>query len=358
MALEKDPRQLNVQVNPPYPIYIGKDLATTVANTVKSSKLAIITDSRVKALHLEALTKALKVAGKSGQAYEITPGEDSKSFETLSQVLSHMAHDGFDRGSAIIALGGGVVGDLAGFTAASFMRGIDFYQLPSSLLAMVDASVGGKTGINLPEGKNLVGAFWQPKGVFIDVAYLKTLPDSEFRQGAVELFKHGLIKDTSILEDVKKTEFHKDGEPEFLADLIARSVKVKADIIAEDEKEQGIRAYLNLGHNLAHALEAASDHQISHGDAVAYGLAFDARLGLQRGWQDISQETLEFLRWVNPKKLPVTEFAELEPFLKRDKKNKDGKMKFVLLKHLAEPCIVDDLSHDELLEAWDFLVNQ
>ena len=358
MVLEKNTRTFDVQVNPPYPIVIGENLAMQLAHSVKQSRLAIITDSHVKALHLETLTQALKAAGKTGQAYEISAGEDSKSFTTLSQVLSHMAHDGFDRGSAIIALGGGVVGDLAGFAAASFMRGIDFYQMPTSLLAMVDASVGGKTGINLAEGKNLVGAFWQPKAVFIDVAYLKTLPENEFRQGAVELFKHGLIQDTSILDGVKQADFKRDGKAEFLSEIIAKSVKVKADIVAQDEKENGVRAYLNFGHNLAHALEAASNHGISHGDAVAYGLVFDAKLGLQRGWQDVTKETIEFLHWVKPKALPVDRFAKLEPFLKRDKKNKDGKMKFVLLKALAEPCTVDDLSQDELQNAWDFLVKQ
>ncbi|MCA9837963.1 MAG: 3-dehydroquinate synthase [Trueperaceae bacterium] len=357
MVLEENTRKIEVRVNPPYPIYVGAGLAELMAKTISHNRLAIITDSQVKALHLDTITSALKQAGKSGQAYEIPAGEDSKSFETLSQVLSHMAHDGFDRGSAVLALGGGVVGDLAGFAAASYMRGIDFYQVPTSLLAMVDASVGGKTGINLPEGKNLVGAFWQPRAVFIDISFLETLPDTEFRQGAVELYKHGLIRDENILPAMQNPDFQKEAVP-LLIDLIAKSVGVKADIVAEDEKEIGVRAFLNFGHNLAHALEAASDHRLSHGDAVAYGLVFDAKLGQARGWQDLTQETLNFLRWVNPQPLPTKDFSVLEPYLKRDKKNKDGRMKFVLLESLGKPQIVDDLRQDELESAWTFLLEQ
>lgn len=356
MALEKTTRTIDVKVNPSYPIVIGHQLSETIAGSIKSKKLAIISDNNVKALHLAGLTEALKAADKTGQAYAIEAGEKSKSFASLQAILSQMAQDGFDRQAAIIALGGGIVGDLAGFAAACFMRGIDFYQVPTSLLAMVDASVGGKTGINLPEGKNLVGAFWQPKAVFIDVSYLKTLPETEFRQGAVELFKHGLIRDQSMLSDVQKSQFHKDGDSYFLTDLIARSVQVKADIVTEDEKETGVRAYLNLGHSLAHALEAASDHRLPHGDAVAYGLVFASRLAAQRSWQDLSQECLRFLRWLSPKALPSKDFSQLEPYLQRDKKNKDGKLRFVLLKALGQPLIVDDLSPEELLSAWNFLV--
>lgn len=357
MAVEsKSRRALTVDLVPSYPIVLGSALADDVAKTVTANYIAIITDEHVNALYGQALSNALKVQGKKGQTYEVPAGESSKSSDTFAQLLRHMAEDGFDRKSAVIALGGGIMGDLAGFTAASYMRGIDFYQVPTSLLAMVDASVGGKTGINLPEGKNLVGAFWQPKAVFIDVDYLRTLPENEFRQGAVELFKHGLLQDKSILEDVKHPEFKRDGDASFLGDIIARSVKVKADIVSEDEKEGGVRAHLNLGHSLAHALEAASEHALPHGDAVAYGLVFNAKLASLRGWADESERILAFLNWVQPKPLTLTDFATLEPFLKRDKKNTAGKISFVLLKELGHAVVVDDVSQEDLKTAWQYLL--
>jgi len=352
----KSRRTLSVDLSPPYSIVLGAGLASIIAETVKADYIAIITDEHVNPLYGEALTEALKAKGKRGQTYELAAGEESKSSGTFAQLMSHMAEDGFDRKSAVIALGGGIMGDLAGFTAASYMRGIDFYQVPTSLLAMVDASVGGKTGINLPEGKNLVGAFWQPKAVFIDVDYLRTLPESEFRQGAVELFKHGLLKDSSILEDTKDADFKRDGDAAFLVDLIERSVKVKANIVSEDEKESGVRAYLNLGHSLAHALEAVSDHTLPHGDAVAYGLLFNAKLAQLQGWADETDRIKDFFDWVNPKPLPIKTFAELEPFLRRDKKNSGGKLTFVLLKALGEPVLVDNLSETDLNKAWKYLL--
>ena len=255
----------------------------------------------------------------------------------------------------MIALGGGVIGDLSGFVAASYMRGIAFYQIPTNVLSMVDSSIGGKTGINLPEGKNLVGAFWQPQAVFMDMQTLRSLPESEFRQGAVELFKHGLLADPSILADVESPEFHPKGNAEFLQDIIKRSVQVKANIVAIDEKEQNIRAYLNLGHTLAHALEAASDHQLSHGEAVAYGLVFDAHLSKQRGYADETERLLKFLRWMKPKPLGISDLSELEPYMLRDKKNEAGKVKFVILKKIGEPVMVDDVTLEERERAWAFL---
>ncbi len=254
----------------------------------------------------------------------------------------------------MLALGGGVVSDLAGFVAASFMRGIDFYICPTSLLAMVDASVGGKTGVNLPEGKNLVGAFWQPKAVFIDVETLRTLSEREFKQGAVELFKHGLLADPSILKDMAKDTFRRDGPSDFLVDLIKRSVQVKADIVAADEREGGVRAYLNLGHTLAHALEAHSEHQLTHGEAVAYGLLYAAKLAELRGWQGGLEKVEMFVRWVSPRPLNATSLGELIPYIERDKKKMD-KVRWVLLERPTHPHLVDDVSAEHLERAWDYL---
>jgi 3-dehydroquinate synthase len=237
------------------------------------------------------------------------------------------------------------------------MRGIAFYTLSTTLLGMVDAAVGGKTGVNLPEGKNLVGAFWQPKAVLMDVLALTSLPEHVFREGAVELFKHGLLADPHLLKDVQHPEFRRDGSPDFLEQTVTRSVKVKADVVAEDERETGRRAHLNLGHTLGHALEAYS-HQtptpLSHGDAVTYGLLFATRLAAARGYADETERVAAFLRWVNPRPLPETSLDTLLPFIARDKKHLE-RQRWVLLERVGLPRIVDDVSEAELHSAWAYL---
>jgi 3-dehydroquinate synthase len=359
MAVERiSTSVVNVQVNKPYPIYLGQDLNDFIAQTIKEKKLVIVSDVTVAPLYAKDLKKALEHHGKSVTIYSVPVGEDSKTPTTYAQCLSILAQANLDRKSALIALGGGVIGDLTGFLAASYMRGIAFYQVPTNLLSMVDSSIGGKTGINLPEGKNLVGAFWQPQVVFMDMNTLRSLPEREFRQGAVELFKHGLLADPSILPDVESPEFYPKGDAGFLRDIIQRSVQVKADIVAQDEMEQSIRVYLNLGHTLAHALEAATHHQLSHGEAVAYGLVFDAYLAKQRGYADETERVIRFLHWMNPKPLAIKTIEELEPYMLRDKKNEAGKVKFVILKKIGEPVIVDDVSLEERAKAWEFLRGQ
>ncbi len=349
---------LTVQVSQPYSIYFGENLATFIAETVREKHLVIISNDVVAPLYADELVAVLRQHGKTVAIAGVPDGEDSKSPKMFAILLSELAQHNLDRKSAVLALGGGVVGDLAGFVAASYMRGIAFYQLPTTLLAMVDSSVGGKTGINLAEGKNLVGAFWQPQAVFMDIRYLRSLPEREFRQGAVELFKHGLLADKSILADVENLEFNPKGKTEFLIDIIKRSVKVKADIVAIDEKEQNIRAYLNLGHTLAHALEAATSHQLTHGEAVAYGLVFDAHLAKQRGYADEVDRVVRFLHWMKPKALEVKALDALEPYMQRDKKNEGGKVKFAILKSIGEPVMIDDVTRQEREQAWAYLTSK
>jgi 3-dehydroquinate synthase len=270
-------------------------------------------------------------------------------FETLVRAF---ARDGLDRGVPVVALGGGVVSDLAGFVAASYLRGVALYVMPTSVLAMVDASVGGKTAVNLSEGKNLVGAFWQPRAVIADVSTLRTLPDREFRLGAVEAFKHGLLADETLLEILNDPDFLPRGEPEVLIDRIARSVRVKADVVASDEREAGARAHLNLGHTLGHALEAVTDHRLPHGDAVAYGLLYAAVLGQQRGYRDWSSSARRLIEWLEPQALPDVDFEALEPYIQRDKKNRLGRVRFVLLEAIGRPVVVDDVTREEQRAAW------
>lgn len=350
------PPYLTVKVSQSYPIYFGENLSQFIEEKVQEKRLAIISNDVVAPLYANELADVLHQHGKAVSIHTVPDGEDSKSSEMFAKLLAELAQHNLDRKSAVLALGGGVVGDLAGFVAASYMRGIPFYQIPTTLLAMVDSSVGGKTGINLEEGKNLVGAFWQPQAVFMDMRYLRSLAEQEFRGGAVELFKHGLLADPTILQDVDNREFNPNGKADFLIDIIKRSVKVKADIVAIDEKEQNIRAYLNLGHTLAHALEAATNHQLTHGEAVAYGLVFDAHLAKQRGYADEVERCVRFLRWMNPKPLNVESLDALEPFIKRDKKNEGGKVRFVILEEIGKPMIVDDVTLEEREQAWKFLL--
>ncbi len=347
--------KLTVAVQPPYPIFIESGVLGHLAEYIGARRVALISDEHVAPLHAERVCSRLRESGKQVSSYTVPAGEASKSLEVFTGLLRQLAQEGLERTSAILALGGGVVGDLAGFTAASYLRGVTFYQCPTSLLAMVDSSVGGKAGVNLPEGKNLVGAFWQPKAVFADVSTLASLPEREFKQGAVELFKHGLLADPTILEDWPDTRFRPDGPTGFLTDLIARSVQVKADIVAADEREQGVRATLNLGHNLGHALEAYSHHRLSHGDAVAYGLLFAAKLAAQRGWADEIARVRAFLAWLKPPPLPPCTLRELKPYLARDKKTRGGAQRWVLLERLGCPRVVGDVGEGELEAAWNYL---
>ncbi len=345
---------VNVSASSKYKITISSSLIDYAAATIKENTVAIISDTTVFALYGELLKKSLQARAKTVYCFQISAGEKSKSFDRYRFLLSKLAENGLDRSSAIIALGGGVVGDLAGFVAASYMRGISFYQMPTTLLAMVDASIGGKTAINIKEGKNLVGAFWQPEEVFVNVDFLKSLDLRAFKQGAVEHFKHGLIANADIIKDIYSAEFKPDGEAYFLVDSIARSAAVKAGVVSDDERERGKRAFLNYGHNIAHALEAVSNHRVTHGDAVAYGIVFDAYLGYKRGYKDLRAETIKFLEWIEPVKIDYN-LAELEPYLATDKKTKSNVQHFILLKDLEKPIIVNDISRAELADAWQFV---
>lgn len=349
--------EVSVDVVPNYKVHIEAGILSQVPAFVSENKIALITDDVVGPLYANDLQAALSKAGKSVFVYTIPHGEDSKSMDCFASLLRKLMVDGFDRKAAVVALGGGVVGDLAGYVAASFMRGISVYQCPTSLLAMVDASVGGKTGINIPEGKNLVGAFWQPNSVFIDTNVFDTLPERQFKQGAAELFKHGLLADQSILESISSAEFSPHGGKAFLSDIVARSVQVKADVVAQDEKEAGIRAYLNLGHTLAHAIEAWSDHRVPHGEAVTYGLLFIAHLSKNRGFADESKRVKAFFDYVQPEALNLTELEPLLPFLMRDKKHEGGTQRWVLLEEVGRAKIYEDVSLAELELAWQDLQN-
>ena len=327
-----------------YEVMVGPGLIDAagahIAPLLKHKRTAVVVDETVDWLHGPRLRASLETAGIETHFITIPPGEASKSFEGLASVIDRLLALALDRGDVIVAFGGGVVGDLAGFAASIYKRGVDFVQIPTTLLAQVDSSVGGKTAIDTPRGKNLVGAFHQPKLVLADLDVLATLPDREMRAGYAEVIKYGLLGDFAFFEWL---ESHGPAvvarEPKSLARAVARSVEMKAEIVAEDEREAGRRALLNLGHTFGHALEAelGFGDALRHGEAVALGCAqafrFSAALSLMS-----TQDALRAERGIAAAGLPVRLDQLGEPLLAdrlidhmaQDKKAEGGSLTLVL----------------------------
>lgn len=278
---------VNIQVpGAAYPVHLGSgllDRQSLWGQLIPPGKILVISDHNVASHYLDAFVHALP--GRDCDSLVLPPGEDQKSYDNWKRVIDRLASFGALRDATLVALGGGVIGDLTGFAAASYMRGVRFVQVPTTLLAMVDASVGGKTAINHEAGKNLVGAFHQPAAVVIDVETLKTLPKREFSAGMAEVVKCGAIRDVGFLGWLEEHEESvNERDHETIVEMIARSVQNKADVVAEDEKEQGIRAILNFGHTFGHALETLTGYsRFLHGEAVAIGMVIAAGLSEQLG---------------------------------------------------------------------------
>lgn len=314
--------RVKINTGRPYEVTIEAGLLKEIDKHLmpwQGRDLFIITDETVGRLYGGVLTERLEAQGWIFTTMQVIPGETSKSFETLSEVLEAMAQAGLNRGSLILALGGGVPGDLAGFAAATYMRGIDYIQVPTTLLAMVDSSVGGKTAVNLKAGKNLAGAFHQPLAVLADPDVLKTLPEEVWDDGMAEVIKYGVLYDEDLFQrtagGVKKD--HPD-----LADLLTRCVGLKKLAVEQDEKDLGLRQLLNFGHTFGHAMEKASDFKLSHGHAVAAGMAMMSRACFRRG---ISSEATvkRIVKALVKNHLPVTNelpLGDLLSALRRDKK--------------------------------------
>jgi 3-dehydroquinate synthase len=273
---------------PTYDVSIGTGIMRGIGEIVEQAapahRYAIITDSNVGPRYARDVSSSLGSARTS--VFTIAAGEEHKTRDTWSQLTDELLGAGFGRDTTIIALGGGVVGDVAGFVAATFMRGIPYVQVPTSLLAMIDASVGGKTGVDTPAGKNLVGAFHQPAAVVADTATLTTLPAEHLRAGFAEAIKHGVIADAAYFDAAAKLAANLDAvdvDGSAMLDVVARSIEIKANIVGQDERESGIRKTLNFGHTIGHAIELCSNYQILHGAAVATGMVYEARLAEMLG---------------------------------------------------------------------------
>ena len=287
-------------------------------------------------------------------------GEKHKRLQTLESLLEQMAAAGADRDALLVAFGGGVVGDVTGFLAAIYMRGVPYVQFPTTLLAQVDSSVGGKTGVNLEAGKNLVGSFYQPLAVLADTDVLKTLPAAELRAGLQESIKAGVIRDAKLFRYLEaNAEAVLRGDAKALTAVVAASVRVKADVVAKDERESGLRMILNYGHTLGHAIEAATEYkQLLHGEAVGWGSIAATRLGLMRGMIDGAEAeriTRLILRYGPLSRFKATA-EKLVDLTSKDKKRRSGTLSFVLPKKIGEVAIVPDVTHDEMLAATSWML--
>ncbi|PTB18200.1 3-dehydroquinate synthase [Trinickia symbiotica] len=330
-----------------YPIHIGADLigrTDLFAPHIAGATVTIVTNTTVEPLYGDRLRAALAPLGKTVSTVVLPDGEAYKNWETLNRIFDALLERHADRKTTLIALGGGVIGDMTGFAAASYMRGVPFIQVPTTLLSQVDSSVGGKTGINHPLGKNMIGAFYQPLAVVADTAALRTLPERELAAGIAEVIKTAAIADAAFFEWIEaNVEALNRCDPDALAHAIKRCCEIKASVVAADEREGGLRAILNFGHTFGHAIEAGLGYgEWLHGEAVGCGMAMAADLSVRLGHlDDASRKRLVSL--VSAACLPVRapalgqeRYIEL---MKGDKKAEAGTIKFILLKRLGEPLI-------------------
>lgn len=340
-----------------YGIVIQPGVLNTIPTDLKKKqwgqKYCVITDTTVKKLYGDELVQNMRELGLNATLLAFQPGESNKNLKTVEKLLNQMIQLGHNRESCVIALGGGVVGDTAGFVASIFMRGIPFIQIPTTLMAMADSGIGGKTGVDLMGGKNLVGTFAQPKQVYIDPQVLSTLPKKHLANGLAEIVKHGLIRDKGILKILKKfPEKATEGHTTTITKLLIRSCKVKTRVIQRDTYEKNLRMILNYGHSIGHAIEHASKYQLNHGQAVAIGINLENRLAVDRKLMKPKQcEAIEEI--LKSLKLPtiIPEKIDRDPILKAlkfDKKNKGDTFTFTLLKRPGKPIIVRDIQVQEV----------
>ena len=329
-----------------YQAWVGPGLLASVGERAQAlglgKRCAVITDSTVGPLYADGVLASLRKVGIEAHAMQVPAGEASKSVSQVEDLCRQMMRAGCDRHSFVVALGGGVVGDLAGFVAGIFFRGVPYVQLPSTIVSQVDSSVGGKTGVNAPEGKNLIGVFHQPKLVLADTDTLASLPEREFREGFAEVIKHAAIRDADMIPMIEAVL--KDREAN-LPELMARNIGIKAAVVVEDEREtSGTRALLNFGHTIGHGIEAAAGYgQLLHGEAISLGLIAATRLSQRyAGLSEIDAVQIISLleAFQLPQRLPEGMATEaVMGYLRRDKKFQDGQVRFVLVRALGDACV-------------------
>jgi 3-dehydroquinate synthase len=331
-----------------YPIYLGKSIVSRAGHSLAElgykGRCAVVTNTTVGPLHADTLLTGLHEAGFTPTRIDLPDGEQFKTLATIADLYGQLVEAQLDRRSLVIALGGGVIGDMAGFAAATYLRGVPFAQIPTTLLAMVDSSVGGKTGVDLPQGKNLVGAFKQPELVIIDPDVLATLPDVEFRAGLAETIKNAVIGAPHVFAALEKGQYD-------LTWLVTEAVGVKVRVVQEDPFEQGRRAVLNLGHTFGHAFEKLSNFEMRHGEAVARGMACAARLAARLGYcaGDTVESIIALLAQVGlPFDPPPYPAAEVWAAMFTDKKRQGDTLRFILPRAIGDVDIFDTVAEAEV----------
>lgn len=356
-------KTINIQTpNKTYPIIISDnyDGLKAFLQEQNYSKIGIISDSNVFPLHGEALQSICESVNSEVYAYSFEAGESSKHLETIKEMYGFLVDAKMDRKSVLLALGGGVTGDMTGYLAATFMRGIHYIQIPTSLLAQVDSSVGGKTGVDFMGYKNIVGAFYQPDLVFMNTKTLNTLPELQFSSGMGEVIKHGCILDRSYLQTlIDDVQLIRGMDHEALTKMISRSCEIKSDIVNQDEKEMGVRALLNFGHTFGHAIERKRYETHSHGACVAIGMVAATKLSVELG--HISQEDMDLIiSTIEAYDLPTSvegltvEEVYLDMFL--DKKTSHNTLKLVLLKSVGAAYITSEVIETKIKEAISYVL--
>lgn len=336
-----------------YQITIAPNLLSEIGSYLNNlnigNKILVVSNALIFDEYGETLINAIKAANFAVSHHILPAGERHKTLLSIQKLYDQALENHLERSSTFIALGGGVIGDMTGFAAATWLRGVNVVQIPTSLLAMVDASIGGKTGVNHPQGKNLIGAFHQPKLVLIDPEVLKTLPDREFRAGMAEVIKYGVIWDADLfqqLEAAKRLDELQYLSVELLQNILTHSCQAKADVVSKDEKEGGIRATLNYGHTVGHAIESLTGYSlVNHGEAVAIGMSVAGKIAVKMGvWSEAESQRQDqlIIKTGLPTMIPpMLEIDEILETLKSDKKVKAGKVRFVLPQAIGKATVTD-----------------
>ncbi len=335
------------------------ELAAVLKRINAPKKLLIVTDSNVEKLYLSKVRRILSENGYDAPFHIIPAGEENKNSDTLFGILKSCFENKLDRSSMLIALGGGVVGDITGFACAIYMRGISFFQIPTTLLSQSDSSVGGKTGIDFEGGKNILGAFLQPKHVYINVSTIKTLPEREIVSGLGEVIKHGIISDSEFFTYLaKNSDTIKALDTDVLLEICRRNCSIKAGVVEKDEKEHGIRANLNFGHTIGHAIESASDFTLSHGECVGLGMIGAAYIANQRNLitTDTLSAIIDILKdYGFNTKTSIADLDKVYELMLSDKKALGGKLRFVLPIKIGKVDIYNDVTKEEIYKALEFI---
>jgi 3-dehydroquinate synthase len=350
---------LDKKTSSSYEIYIGKDIVDRMGLLLAKhnwgDRYVIITDSIVSDLHGTRVEGTLKEMGLKTDMIDFPAGEASKDIQTSLRIADRLLAMGADRTSALIALGGGVVGDITGFMASVYMRGIPYIQVPTTLLAQVDSSIGGKTGIDLSTGKNILGTFYQPRGVFIDLAFLKTLKPRELKNGLAEVVKYGVIDDPELFSTLEaRAKDIKSGNMDLLEEIVTRSCRIKKGVVEIDEQEKGVRRILNFGHTIGHAIETESEYTIPHGDAVSMGMAAATAISERMHYltAEDRERIIALIRAIGlPDRIPKDlKHDGIFARIKGDKKKAGDVLNFVLLKKIGIPFVTSGVPEQLIRE--------